>query len=406
MVNGDRGMNRLSQTELRKPLFWIIAAAILLGVVIFVVRYFWPAPEVDETYGTMGRLGRKSLNGTWVLAEMVRRARHPVRRTTRLSTTMKDRADCIIWFASDWSVPNPRVIAWLEEWLNAKPGRLLIYVGRHFEAGPLYWRVMLERFPDQFDPVLRKVIARRQESGEEWLRSISGEGGECVWFTFKGLPQIVRPKKLEMHPDWQVAIDPRKLEIELRSQMIPAKDAEVLVRSEEHVLVARLSKGKSQILLVNNGSFLLNMMLVNREHRKLAARLVQAIGESGSAGTKQVYFLELPWGYVPPTGPIEEPSPYRFLMVYPLNLILLHLFLLGLIFAMARFPRLGPGYEPDIVSRVSFDAHLAAMARWLRRSRDYRFAQEVLSKWERIKAPSGPGRFGSRRLTRSGLLRP
>jgi len=188
--------------------------------------------------------------------------------------------------------------------------------------------------------------------------------------------------------------------------MIPAKDAEVLVRSEGHVLVARLSKGKSQILLVNNGSFLLNMMLVNREHRKLAARLVQAIGESGSAGTKQVYFLELPWGYVPPTGPIEEPSPYRFLMVYPLNLILLHLFLLGLIFAMARFPRLGPGYEPDIVSRVSFDAHLAAMARWLRRSRDYRFAQEVLSKWERIKAPSGPGRFGSRRLTRSGLLRP
>jgi hypothetical protein len=93
-------------------------------------------------------------------------------------------------------------------------------------------------------------------------------------------------------------------------------------------------------------------------------------------------------------------------MVYPLNLVLLHLFLLGLLFAMARFPRLGPGSEPDIVSGVSFDAHLAAMARWLRRSRDYRFAQEVLSKWERIKAPSGPGRFGSRRLTRSGLLRP
>jgi hypothetical protein len=398
-------MSRFSQAELRKPLFRIIAGAILLGLIVFLVLRFWPAPEVDETYGRMGRIGRKSLNGTWVLAEMVRRAGHRVKRSTRLSTAMKNRADCIIWFASDWSVPNARVISWLEEWLNAKPGRLLIYVGRHFEAGPLYWRAMSERFPDQFDPVLKKVIAQRQESGESWLEFISSEGGECDWFTMKSLPQVVRPKTLKMHPEWQGAIDPRKLEIELRSQMIPAKDAEVLVRSEEHVLVARLSRGESQILLVNNGSFLLNMMLVNREHRKLAARLVRAIGESGTAGPKQVYFLELPWGYVPPTGPIQEPSPYRFLMVYPLNLILLHLFLLGVIFAMARYPRLGPGYEPDIMSRVSFDAHLTAMARWLRRSRDYRFVQEVLSKWERIKAPSSPGRSRTHRLTKSRLLR-
>lgn len=398
-------MNSLSQAELRKPLFWIVAAAILFGLVVFLILRFWPEPEVDETYGTMGRRGQKSLNGTWVLAEMVRRSGHSVSRSARLSATMKNRADCIVWFASEWDVPNARVIGWLEEWLNAKPGRLLIYVGRRFEAGPIYWKAMLERFSDQYDPVQKKVIAHRRHLGEQGLTLLASESGECTWFAFKSLPQVVRPKKLEMHPEWRVAVDPQKLEIELRSQMIPAKEAEVLVRSGEHVLVARLTRGQSQILLVNNGSFLLNMMLVNREHRKLAARLVQAIDESGSAGPKQVYFLELPLGYVPPTGPVEEPSMYQFLMVYPLNLILLHLFLLGVIFTMARFPRLGPGYEPDVVSRVSFDAHLAAMGRWLQRSRDYRFVQEVLSKWDRIKAPSGHSRFGARPSAKSRLLR-
>ncbi|MGQ9504211.1 MAG: DUF4350 domain-containing protein [Thermogutta sp.] len=400
-------MNALSEVDLRKPIVWIVAGVIVCAVVGLLVLHFWPKPEVDETYGKMGGLGRKSLNGTWVLAQMVRQAGHSVKRSGRLSAVVKNRADCIVWFSVESSVPHDSVIAWLEEWLRAKPGRLLIYVGRHFEAGPIYWKAMSERFADHFDPMVREIIAERQTSGEEKLNYLATQEGECPWFSLKPLPEVVRPKRLEMHPQWQVAIDPGGLEMELRSQMIPAEGAEILLRAQQHVLVARLPRGESQILLVNNGSFLLNMMLVNREHRKLAARLVQAIGESGTPRAKEVYFLELPWGYqvVPRSNSLEEPSAYRFLTVYPLNLVLIHLFLLGVIFAMARFPRLGRGYEPDIVSRISFDAHLAAMARWLRRSRDYQFVQEVLGKWERIKGPSGHARLGSRRSGKSRLLR-
>lgn len=398
-------MNQLSPAELRKPLFLILAGGIAFALIVLLILHFWPAPEVDETYGKMGRMGRKSLNGTWVLAQMVRQAGHSVSQSSRLSKTLKSRADCIIWFASDWEVPDARIINWLEEWLKEKPGRTLIYVGRHFEAGPIYWKKILERFADQYDPTLRKVIAKRQEIGEDFLKNAADQAGQCAWFSYKPLSEVVRPKSLEMHPRWRVPIDAQKLEIELRSQMIPPNEAEILVRSEKHVLVACLPKGESQILLVNNGSFLLNMMLVNPEHRKLAARLVQAIDESGIPGPKQVYFLELPWFYRLPSGPIKEPSPYRFLTVYPLNGILLHLFLLGVIFALARFPRLGPGYEPDIVQRTSFDAHITAMARWLRRTRDYRFVQEMLSQWERINAPRSRSGARPRRMGKSHLLR-
>lgn len=398
-------MNPPSRTERQKLLFIILAGGLASILIILLILHFWPAPEVDETYGTMGRIGRQSLNGTWVLAQMVRQSGHSVNQSSRLSKTLKSRADCIVWFASDWKVPDARIINWLEEWLAAKPGRTLIYVGRHFEAGPIYWKKMLERFADQYDPTLRKVIAKRQEIGEKFLRAAANQAGQCAWFSYRPLSDVVRPKTLEIHPRWRIPIDAHKLEIELYSQMVPPGEAEALVRSGQNVLVARLPRGQSQILLVNNGSFLLNMMLVNPEHRKLAARLVQAIDESDLSGPKQVYFLELPIGYHLPSGPIKEPSPYRFLTVYPLNGILLHLFLLGVLFALARFPRLGPGYEPDIVQRTSFDAHITATARWLRRSRDYRFVQEILGQWERINTPRSPGGPRPRRTGKSHLLR-
>jgi len=405
VVEGDRGVNQLSRPELHRLLFFILAGGLALILIVLLVIYSWPAPEVDETYGKMGRMGRKSLNGTWVLAQMVRQSGHSVNQSTRLSQTLKSRADCIVWFASDWEVPDARIIHWFEEWLRAKPGRTLIYVGRHFEAGPIYWKKILERFAHQYDPTLREIIAKRQEYGEEFLREAANKRGECAWFSYEPLSEVIRPKALEMHPRWRMPIDARKLEIELRSQMIPPSEAEVLVRSEKHVLVARLPRGQSQILLVNNGSFLLNMMLVNPEHRKLAARLVQAIDESDIPSPKQVYFLELPMWYRLPSGPLKEPSPYALLTVYPLNGILLHLFLLGVIFALTRFPRLGPGYEPDIIQRTSFDAHLTAMARWLQRTRDYRFVQEILAQWERINAPRSRGGPRPRRTGKSSLLR-
>ncbi len=399
-------MSDLPQAEFRKPLFWILAGVVVTVLAILLAVHFWPEPEVDVTYGTMGRLGRKSINGTWVLAEMVRRSGHSVSRNTRLSTMLKDQADCLIWFTADATVPHESVITWLEDWLKAKPGRTLIYVGRHFEATPLYWKKLLERFADQYDPLRQKEIARRQTLEEGYLRLLSNVEGSCAWFSIKPLAEVVRPKSLEMHPHWRVPINPQDLEIELRSTMIPAQDAEVLVRSGKHVLVARLKRNQSQILLVNNGSFLLNMMLVNREHRKLAGRLVGAIDEVGPPGPKRVCFLELRPGYQVMTGPTREPSPYRFLTVYPLSVIVLHLFLLGVLFALARFPRLGRGYEPDLVLRTSFDAHLTAMARWLRRSRDHRFVQEVIGQWERLGAPRGQAGRGLRqRPHRSRLLR-
>ena len=67
-----------------------------------------------------------------------------------------------------------------------------------------------------------------------------------------------------------------------------AAAAEVLLRSGKDVLVSRRPYDESQLIVVANGSFLLNLPLVNHEHRKLAGKLIDAVGSP----RKTVVFLE------------------------------------------------------------------------------------------------------------------
>ena len=54
------------------------------------------------------------------------------------------------------------------------------------------------------------------------------------------------------------------------------------------MLVSREWFDESQLIVVANGSFLLNLPLVNHEHRKLAGKLIDAVGPPGQT----VVFLE------------------------------------------------------------------------------------------------------------------
>ena len=107
-------------------------------------------------------------------------------------------------------------------------------------------------------------------------------------------------------------IDPSQLEIELNSRMdSPWSDMEALLESDEGLLVGRLGIGQSQLLVVSNGSFLLNATLVNHEHRKLAGKLVDTIGPKAC----DVVFLEsgeLKTAQPPGPNPAGGPSPSPF----------------------------------------------------------------------------------------------
>jgi hypothetical protein len=117
----------------------------------------------------------------------------------------------------------------------------------------------------------------------------------------------------------------------------------------------------------------------------LAGRLISAVGPP----RKKVVFLQSG-----PDGPKildEEPEPPEFnsldiLGVWPLGGILLHLALLGVIFAFARWPIFGRPLEPPAPPTSDFGKHVTALGQLLARTRDREFALSKLAQWQKGKS--------------------
>ena len=99
--------------------------------------------DIETQYGRRVGSEPASVNGTGVLADMFQRAGHAVFTWQSLSPKLSRRADCIVWFPDDICPPDRKTRGWLEHWLEARPGRTLVYVGRDFDAAPGYWDAVL-----------------------------------------------------------------------------------------------------------------------------------------------------------------------------------------------------------------------------------------------------------------------
>ena len=156
---------------------------------------------------------------------------------------------------------------------------------------------------------------------------------------------------------------PRKRGSKSRRGWFPPEDFEVLLDTEVGPIVSRHTppySEDSQIILVENGSFLLNLPLMNHEHRKLAGELVAAVGEGRS-----VVFLESGPGGPPIDPPPTDSSLWTLFQGWPLGAILLQLGVVGIIFCFARWPIFGRPKQPAGASTTDFSYHVAAVGELL-----------------------------------------
>ena len=260
--------------------------------------------RIDTVYGQRsGPAASTSVNGTAVLGEMFEQAGHSVFSWRTLSPRLLERTDCIVWFPDDFRPPSPAVRECLEQWLEDAPGRTLIYVGRDFDAAASYWeKVKPGAPPDQAKRIEKAAAALKNDFNTD-RQAIPAEEN-CGWFTVKGKSQ---PRKVRtLQGKWAEDIDASQVEIELCGRTLAADAAEVLLGSEGDVLVTREQWDASQLIVVVNGSFLLNLPLVNHEHRKLAGKLIREVGPP----RKTVVFLESDSGGPPIRGedPPEPPT--------------------------------------------------------------------------------------------------
>jgi hypothetical protein len=359
------------------------ATALAVLLVLVCVLAAGCSRDIETAYGQRkGPGASQSVNGTAVLGEMFEQAGHKVFSWHALSPRLADRADCIVWFPDDFEPPGDDVCDWLERWLGAAPGRTLIYVGRDFDAAAWYWKKVQSGAPaEQLAELKRRLAEARRDFRS--LRRLSPGRKDCPWFTVDDQYRPRKVRSLSGDSRWLGQIDPERLAIELNGRIVPGPTAQVLLESEGDLLVSRDPRSDSRLIVVANGSFLLNLPLVNHEHRKLAGKLIDQVGPPGQT----VVFLESDAGGPPirsedPTA--RTPSGLEILLLHPLSWIFVQFAIVGVLFCFSRWPIFGLPRELEVESTADFGKHVRALAELLERSRDQAYAMDRFLHYQEV----------------------
>jgi len=153
----------------------------------------------------------------------------------------------------------------------------------------------------------------------------------------------------------------------------------VLLSSEGDPLLMRQQIGSGQVFVVTNGSFLLNLPLVNHEHRKLATRLIDQIPPQ-----QRVVFLESSAGGPPvfQKEPSTSQSGLEIFEIWPFNYIFAHFAALGLIYCFFRWPIFGLPRRLAQRNTANFSEHVTAVGTLLERSHDSAYATSRLQEYQ------------------------
>jgi hypothetical protein len=279
--------------------------------------------------------------------------------------------------------------------------------------------------PEQKLEVMRREAIAR--AAHDSARSGMASADLAEWFSVYRDEPYRKVDSLE--GPWSENVDAAKTEIELAARLEVPSKADIklwvdrvdnpwdgqpvftpLLESGDDTIAFRIEHPEwsdSKIIVINNGSFLLNLPLVNHEHRKLAGHLIADCGagravflESGSGGP--IVFDEEPGTNIP-TG-------FEIFIVWPLGFIVMHLTVLGILCCIAIYPIFGrpktaPGSatsriafasdagdsnDPATVVRADFGKHIDALGELLELTEDRHYARERVSYYhEHVSRDSG-----------------
>ena len=351
---------------------------------------------LDVRYGSRQPIlgGDTSVNGTGVLAEMFRRGGHEIGSITRLTPRAGRAADVIIWMPNDLTPPSQAAVEWLENWLAEDPHHTLVYVMPDYDAAPHYWAKVKGKASEAQLPTIDSLQRQAVAEFEHVRAGATAEGWN--WFVYDPTLSRKTVHSLSGDPNWTDGVDPAKVEIELygRIKLHPPDEEsalrdEVLLESNGDVLVFRRPMftydfvHDSQLIVVVNGSFLLNLPLVNREHRKLAASLIREVGMP----ERTVLFLES-GGDVEVLD--EDPPPPKMMTstmyfeVPRIQVLLWHLSVLALIVCFALASIFGRPREDSLAHQSDFGRHVDALGELLARTGDTQYARSRLAHYQQM----------------------
>lgn len=351
-----------------------------------------------------------SVNGLTVLADMLTAAGDTVRMRRKLSPVLQEEADVVIWAPDDFSAPDADACKQIDDWLRAKEQRTFVYIGHDFDARPVYWRHIVAQAPPpdrakyqrELDNAETRFADERNLAAIGW--SNQPESAECDWFTIDN-SAAHRDVRL-LGGDWSEGINALQVEIELNSRMIPADDEGILLSDGEgEMLVGRKSLEcrstvvpwvpgvhTSNRILIANGSFLFNVPLVNHEHRKLAGRLIESLGQG-----KHVVILDSQNHHPISDGRNDDNSPDQapqsmldIFNVWPLSAILVQWGIVIVALCFSKWAIFGPPRDPPPPPASDFGRHVEALGAAMAVTGDAAYAQSRVKQYRQVRDAIGP----------------
>lgn len=341
--------------------------------------------DLDTTYGT---LHGPSVNGVRVFADLLRADGHRVGAASGLTPSLwNPDIGVLVLFLDEYDRLDPDVREYLEEWLAEEPDRTVLLVLRDSASEIAYWEEVIahagaEIVPDERSRMETKLRLAKASFESNAQRSVQRELGD--WYGLDAPPAKGDrvATRIEAAPEWtdEIGLVQGKLDLRFHRRLRLDWETDELIAAGPDVLLAEMPMSDGRVLLVANGSFLLNYPLINHEHRKLAGALSRYLGQQ-----QRIVFV-LSTAIVEETED-AEPGLWAFVQVPPINWIAGHLVVLSLLYCLYRLPIFG---RPKVLENrevFRFGRHIDALAAMLATTRDEQKARERIESYLRQNRP-------------------
>jgi len=343
-----------------------------LGLITLAILATGCRSELDTEYAT---LDGPSLNGLSVFRALLEDRGHEVRLSVRLDDSTALWSQVLIRFAPAPGRPPSNEAEWYRDWLLGRTDRSVLYIPRDCDLESEYWDALLASDAAQDDSARAEFRARR-DSAAQWVTRLppaDPRGQPGAWSILQtGAARYAQ----RLSGPWTKGLHLEDARLPIHDLIAAGRCQPLLLADEQPFVVENQRPGHGRTLVIANGSFLLNAGLVNPARRRLAERVADWIGDE----KRRIAFVL----YEGVTDEAVAASTLWALLgrVPALKLIAVQLGIMGLVAALARFPRLGRARTQtrDWSGRPA--AHAEALGLLLARTRDQEKARAILAEYD------------------------